>query len=157
MYINKEQKEKIKDLIKKVEDNSSVELLAVVSQRIESYSLINSFMSMINKKYKQKRADKYINNYFKKIQKENKDIEDIVLFFVCVEEKYVKIITSQNITNKIKNEYWQNIINNFIIKVKENNIDEGFIQAINSSKNILIEEFPYRSSKNELSNEVIEL
>jgi len=157
MYINKEQKEKIKDLIKEVEDNSSVELLAVVSKKIESYSLINSFLSMINKKYKQKQVDKYINNYFKKIQKENKDIEDIVLFFVCVDEKYVKIITSQNITNKIKNKYWQNIINNFIIKVKENNIDEGFIEAINSSKNILIEEFPYRSSKSELSNEVIEL
>jgi len=157
MYINKEQKKRIKDLIKEIESNSSVELLSVVSNKIESYSYINSFLSMISKKYNKKLADDYINRYFNNIQKENKDVKDIVLFFVCIEEKYVKILTSHNINKKIDNNFWQKIIDEFIIKVKENKIEDGFINAINSSKDILISEFPHKNNKNELPNEVIEI
>jgi len=157
MYMSTEQKNKIKDLIKEIESNSSVELLAVISNKIEAYSYINSFISMISKKYNQKLADDYIDRYFNNIQKENKDVKNIVLFFVCIEEKYVKILTSHNINKKIDNNFWQKIIDEFIIKVKENKIEDGFINAINSSKDILIREFPNISNKNELLNDVIEL
>ena len=155
--LSKEKKLNIQKQIEELEKNSSAELLAVISQSIPSNSLPSFIMKLLPKKYRQKLANNFIENYYANIEQKNEDVKDIVLFFVCVDEKFVKIITSKNINNKIPNSFWQNIIDNFIKKVKQNKIEDGFIQAIKSSKDILLKEFPSTNNINELPNEVIEL
>jgi len=154
--LSKEKKLNIQKEIKELEKNSSAELLAVIAQSIPN-SLPSFILKLLPKKYRQKLANDFIENYYANIEQKNKDVKDIVLFFVCIDEKFVKIITSKNINNKIPNSFWQNIIDNFIKKVKENKIEDGFIQAIKSSKDILLKEFPSTNDINELPNEVIEI
>jgi len=157
MYINKEQKEKIQNKIKEVESKSSAEILAVISNSAKGYFLPKFIVNILPKKYKQNIANKYINNYFYNIQKQHKDVKNIVLFFVCLDEQYVKIITSKNISNKITNSYWQDIINNFIVDIKRSNLDEGFLKAMNSCKDILIEKFPNINDENKIKNDIVQL
>jgi putative membrane protein len=154
--LSKEKKLNIQKEIKELEKNSSAELLAVIAQSIPNF-LPSFILKLLPKKYRQKLANDFIENYYANIEQKNKDVKDIVLFFVCIDEKFVKIITSKNINNKIPNSFWQNIIDNFIKKVKENKIEDGFIQAIKSSKDILLKEFPSTNDINELPNEVIEI
>ncbi len=155
--LSKEKKLNIQKQIEELEKNSSAELLAVIAQSIPSNSLPSFILKLLLKKYRQKLANNFIKNYYANIEQKNEDVKDIVLFFVCVDEKFVKIITSKNINNKIPNSFWQNIIDNFIKKVKQNKIEDGFIQAIKESKDILLKEFPSTNNINELPNEVIEL
>jgi len=155
--LSKEKKLNIQKQIEELEKNSSAELLAVISKSLPSNSLPSFIMKLLPKKYRQKLANNFIENYYANIEQKNKDVKDIVLFFVCVDEKFVKIITSENINNKIPNSFWQNIIDNFIKKVKDNKIEDGFIQAIKESKDILLKEFPAINNINKLPNEVIEI
>jgi len=157
MYINKEQKIKIQNKIKEVESKSSAEILAVISNSAKGYFLPKFIINILPKKYKQNMANKYINNYFYNIKKAHKNVQNIVLFFVCLDEKYVKIISTENISKKVPNTYWQDIINKFIEDVKEDKLDDGFVNAIDSCKTILIEKFPNINDENKINNEVVEL
>ena len=80
------------------------------------------------------------------------------MFFVSLDEKYVKIMTDKEISEKIPNEFWQQLIFEFTEDVKREDFVNGYIKAIKTSKAILIKHFPIKNNdENELSDEVIEL
>lgn len=81
-----------------------------------------------------------------------------VMFFVSVNERYVKIVPDKEISKKIEDLYWENIVKNFLYHVNNGDFAKGYIKAIEECKDILIEKFPITNDdKNELSDEVIEL
>ncbi|AXX93669.1 hypothetical protein CPU12_08270 [Malaciobacter molluscorum LMG 25693] len=127
-----------------------------------SYLLIYRFENItllfLSKKYKQEKASNKAKREFNFLGINNTKTKQGIMFYVSIDEKYVKIITDEQIQKKIPNEYWQDIINTFIIDIKNNQFSKGYLNAIKSSSNRLITDFPIQKNDiNELSNEVIEL
>ena len=48
------------------------------------------------------------------------------MFFISFEEKYIEIITDDEISKNIPNSHWQNIIDEFVISIKENQLLNGY-------------------------------
>jgi len=81
-----------------------------------------------------------------------------LLLFVSVAERYVEIMADQGINDAVPENAWHDIVQQFLEKVKQDQITEGFIGAINASGNLLHEHFPIQpNDKNELPNHLVEL
>lgn len=81
-----------------------------------------------------------------------------VMIFVSLYEKYVEIIADSAVSAKIDNTLWQNTIDTFLENVKNNQFEEGYIQAIHEIGTLLAEHFPIeKNDKNELPDRLIEL
>ena len=81
-----------------------------------------------------------------------------VMIFVSLYEKYVEIIADSAVSAKIDNALWQNTIDTFLENVKNNQFEEGYVQAINEIGTILAEHFPIeKNDKNELPDKLIEV
>jgi len=118
----------------------------------------NLILSILPKFYKREKASANAQEQFLNLGLNRTKTNQAIMFFVSLDEKHVEIITDKTISEKIKDEYWQRIVNEFIIDVKSNNLSNGYLKAIKSCNQILIKEFPIQSDdKNELSNDVIEL
>lgn len=100
----------------------------------------NYFIKFIPKFYKNQIASKYVQNHFYNLTL-NKT-KKIIVFFISLDEKYVEIIVDEEISNVIPNSHWQNIIDEFVIKIKENKLNDGYEDAILSCNSILMEKFP---------------
>ncbi|RXK08253.1 hypothetical protein CRV07_00135 [Halarcobacter ebronensis] len=203
VMLTKKEKKQISQKIKKVEDRSSAELVAVIARSSSSYlfyiitfslfiaiiatiiampfnpnaiklfqieflSFFASFfllsrfktpiLYLLPKEYKYKIASKKAHEEFIKLGLDRTETKEAIMFFVSVEEKFVQIITDKNIKEKIEDNYWQNIVDEFILDVKNRDFSKGYMKAIDSCSKLLIKEFPIqKDDKNELSNEVIEL
>lgn len=118
----------------------------------------NFVLSLLPKSYKKQKASKNANEQFLNLGLNKTKTNQGIMFFVSIDEKYVEIIVDDTISKKISNNYWQNIINEFIEDVKNNQLSLGYLKAINSCSEILIKEFPIqKDDENELPNSVIEL
>lgn len=79
-----------------------------------------------------------------------------LMLFVSEEEKYVEIITDIAIAKKIDDSLWQEIIQNFILRVKEAKIAQGYLESIQSAGILLEAHFPYdKTQEDELPNHLI--
>ena len=108
--------------------------------------------------YKKSMASKYANTQFANLKLNRTKTKHALMFFVSIDEKYVEIITDENISTKVSNNYWQEIVDEFIKDVKNNDLSSGYLKAINTCSTYLIKEFPIKDDdENELPNEVIEL
>ena len=108
--------------------------------------------------YKRNMASEYAQKQFINLRLNKTKTKHALMFFVSIDEKYVEIITDENISSKISNEFWQKIVDEFIQDVKNDNLSGGYLKAINSCSTYLIKEFPIKDDdENELPNEVIEL
>lgn len=126
------------------------------------YFLFNKFnktlLSFLPKQYKYQKAQEYAIHQFTSLGLNSTKTKQVIMFFVSLDEKYVKIVTDSAISSKIDNSYWQNIVDEFIKDVKRNEFANGYIKAIKACNEILIKEFPIKNDDiNELPNEVIEL
>jgi putative membrane protein len=118
----------------------------------------NLILSLLPKFYKRDKASTNAQEQFLNLGLNRTKTNQAIMFFVSLDEKHVEIITDKTISKKIKDEYWQIIVDEFILDVKKNNLSKGYLKAINSCSQILIKEFPIQANdKNELSNDVIEL
>lgn len=127
-----------------------------------SYFVFTKFSSfllrVLPKAYKYNKSSIYANKQFSNLGLQTTKTKQAIMFFVSIDEKFVEIITDAKIKEKIKDTYWQTIVDKFIIDVKNNQLKEGYLEAIKSCNKILIENFPIQENdENELSNEVIEL
>lgn len=108
--------------------------------------------------YKKKTASEYANKQFYNLGLNRTKTHQAIMFFVSLDEKYVEIISDKTISEKIDNDFWQDIIDEFVKDVKAKKLSKGYLKAIDSCSEILIKEFPIQDDDvNELSNEVIEL
>jgi putative membrane protein len=78
-----------------------------------------------------------------------------VLFFVSMKEKYVEIIVDSGISEKIDNEFLENVVHHFTQKVKKGDFAEGYLDAIEMCSNKLIDTFPSTDPHDVLPNELI--
>jgi len=84
-----------------------------------------------------------------------------VLFFVSEAERYVEIMTDHAIEQQIvgpESAQWQQIVENFVDRVKNDQVYLGYDEAITACGALLIEHFPATSQNdNELPDHLIEL
>jgi putative membrane protein len=108
--------------------------------------------------YKRKKASQNAQEQFSNLGLNRTKTNQGIMFFVSLDEKYVEIITDRVISEKIKDDYWKKIVDEFIKDVKKKDLSLGYLKAITSCSEILIKEFPIQDNdENELSNDVIEL
>lgn len=129
---------------------------------ITLYFIFNRFdtllISLLPKAYRYEKASQKAKQEFVKLGLHDTKTKKAIMFYVSKKEKYVEIISDSAIKEKIDDKYWQKIIDEFIQDVKNHELANGYLKAINSCSNILIENFPIEEDdENELSNEVIEL
>jgi putative membrane protein len=118
----------------------------------------NIIMLLLPKSYKYNIAKEYANKQFFNLGLNRTKTNQALMFFVSLDEKYVEIIADETISSKISNDYFQEIINTFIIDVKNDQVSNGYLKAIQACSEKLIQEFPIqKDDKNELANDVIEL
>ena len=81
-----------------------------------------------------------------------------VLLFVSVAEHYVEILADKGINDKVKQDAWDDIVADFIKRVKAKQVAEGFLSAINACGKLLAESFPRPEGDiDELPNRLIEI
>jgi putative membrane protein len=81
-----------------------------------------------------------------------------VLIFVSVLEHHVEIIADSGINEKIAPGEWQDIVDDFIARVREDRFAEGFLAAIERCGKLLEAHFPHDPSEtDELPNHLIEI
>ncbi len=119
----------------------------------------NSFIfKLLSKKYKYKKASQNAQRQFFNLGLHKTKTKQALMFFVSFDEKYVQIVTDEEISKKIKDDYWQNIVDEFICDIKKEELVKAYLKAIKACNSILIEKFPIKDDdEDELSNEVIEL
>ncbi|APW66855.1 MULTISPECIES: TPM domain-containing protein [Arcobacteraceae] len=118
----------------------------------------NIILFLLPSFYKKNIASKYANTQFENLRLNRTKTKQALMFFVSIDEKYVEIITDEKISEKISNDYWQVIVDEFIKDVKNNELSKGYLKAIDSCSTYLIKEFPIKDDdENELPNDVIEL
>ncbi len=81
-----------------------------------------------------------------------------VLLFVSVAERYVEIIADKGINDIVNPNAWDDIVFDFIKRVKAKDIPEGFLSAISACGKLLAESFPRpEGDVDELPNRLIEI
>lgn len=81
-----------------------------------------------------------------------------VLLFVSLDEKYAEIIADSGISQKVNNERWQVIVDNFIALVKQKKTAEAYMVTINACGELLNQYFPStQKNANELPDHLIEI
>lgn len=105
----------------------------------------NLFIKVLPKNYKNQIASKNAQNQFYNLKQNTK--KQNIMFFISFEEKYIEIITDDEISKNIPNSHWQNIIDEFVISIKENQLLSGYEKAILACNSILIEKFSSNESE----------
>lgn len=118
----------------------------------------NLTLKLLPLSYKHQKASLKANKQFYNLGLNKTKTKQAIMFFVSLDEKYVEIITDTEISKKIPNEFWEQLVYEFTLDIKKDDFFSGYIKAIKTSKAILIQHFPIQDDdENELSNEVIEL
>ncbi len=115
-------------------------------------------LTILPQSYKYQKASLYAIEQFNNLGLNRTKTKQAIMFFVSLDEKYVKIITDSEISKKIPDEFWHQLVHEFISDVKKEDFLNGYLKALKTSKAILTQHFPIQENDiNELSNEVIEL
>ena len=65
-----------------------------------------------------------------------------VLIFVSVAEHYVEILVDDGIAQHIDNTQWQQIIDDFVVRVRNKEVEQGFLECVERTSAILTDAFP---------------
>ncbi len=116
-----------------------IELMSFVGIYLFFTRFRNIFIKIVPKRYKNQLASRNAQNQFYNLKLNTK--KQNIMFFISFEEKYIEIITDDEISKNIPNSHWQNIIDEFTISIKENQLLNGYKKAISACNAILIEKF----------------
>jgi len=78
-----------------------------------------------------------------------------VLIFVSEFERYVEIVVDRGISQRVSDEVWQKLIDDFVVQVKAGQSLQGFLNCINACSALLTEHVPATDQKNELPNRLV--
>jgi putative membrane protein len=135
-----------------------IQLLSFIGFYLFFEKFDNLILNLLPKSYKREKASLNAHEQFSNLGLNRTKTNQAIMFFVSLDEKYVEIITDKTIYEKIKDDYWQTIVDEFVKDVKNNNLSNGYLKAMDSCSEILIKEFPItKDDENELANNVIEL
>ena len=114
--------------------------------------------ALVPKSIKRLRASRVAREQFFLQGLQNTEGRTGILLFVSVAEHYVEVIADKGINDKVPEGTWDNVVSDFVVKVKQKQHTQGFVAAIEDCGNILAEHFPAQAgNKNELPNHLIEL
>lgn len=134
------------------------QLLVFVGINLLFEKFDNLILKILPQNYKYRKASLYAKEQFDNLRLNRTKSKQAIMFFVSLDERYVKIITDSEISKEIPNEFWQQLVFEFAENVKREDFLNGYLKALRTSKAILIKHFPIQDNDvNELSNEVIEL
>ena len=134
------------------------QLLVFVGINLLFEKFDNLILKILPQSYKYRKASSYAKEQFNNLGLNRTKSKQAIMFFVSLDERYVKVITDNKISQEIPNEFWQQLVFEFAEDVKREDFLNGYLKALRTSKAILIKHFPIQSNdENELSNEVIEL
>jgi putative membrane protein len=135
-----------------------IQLLSFIGINIFLEKFDNLLLFLLPKSYKRYKASQNAHEQFHNLGLNRTKTRQGIMFFVSFDEKYVEIISDTTVSSKIKDDYWQEIIDEFVKDVKKKELSNGYLKAIDSCSEILIKEFPIQEDdENELPNDVIEL
>lgn len=78
-----------------------------------------------------------------------------VLIFISLREKRVELLADTGINALVKQDAWNDVVTDLVLKIKENNLVEGLELAVDACGDILVEHFPIEpDDENELSDDV---
>lgn len=81
-----------------------------------------------------------------------------VLIFVSVAERYVEILADQGINERVGQHEWDDIVAEFVARVKRREIEAGFVGAVEACGTLLAQHFPKpEGNPNELPDHLVEL
>lgn len=81
-----------------------------------------------------------------------------VMLFVSLDERYVELVADKGISDKVKPEDWNKIVDDFIADVKSGKVHDGYIKAVRACQDILKTHFPdVPEDVNELADGLVEL
>ncbi len=78
-----------------------------------------------------------------------------VLIFVSELERYVEILVDRGVSSALPNDVWEVIVNDFVAEVGKGNVYRGFDGCLAAVDDVLAEQFPISSEKNELPNHLV--
>ncbi|MBB3060263.1 TPM domain-containing protein [Microbulbifer rhizosphaerae] len=78
-----------------------------------------------------------------------------LLIFVAEAEHYVEILADRGLAERITNESWSEIVENFIREIKRGKTGEAFVHCVEKCGELLQETTPVSEIKNELPNHLI--
>jgi len=113
---------------------------------------------IIPKTIKRKRCNDFALYQFNKLGVNTKSSHKAVLVFICLRERFIRVVADKKIDDIVPNDTWQKIISGFITHAKDDKIAIGILQVVDECGNILIKNFPKDGEiTEELSNDVIEI
>lgn len=81
-----------------------------------------------------------------------------VLLFVSLAERYVEIVADRGIHQKIGETHWQSIVDNFVQRVRNRQVVDGFVEAITVCGEAMSTHYPRSADDtNELPDGLIEI
>jgi len=81
-----------------------------------------------------------------------------VMLFVSVAERYVEVIADKGINDVVQAGAWDWVVAEFVGKVKEGKVADGFVSAVHACGEHLVQHFPVQEGdRNELPNHLIEI
>ncbi len=123
-----------------------------------SVSFESQLLSLLPSFIKNRQASRYAKKIFNQLVATKTKSRVGMMFFVSTDERYVEILVDSGIEEKIEQKYWEDIVANFLKKVKQGKIADGYVQAIEECSGVLVEHFPVKTDDiNELPDEVIEI
>lgn len=115
-------------------------------------------LALIPRAVKHRRASRLASEQFIRQGLHQTQARNGLLLFVAVAERYVEVIADQGINDRVPKDTWSNLVSEFVNRVKQQKIAEGFLVAIEQSGKVLQEQFPVEPvDKNELPNHLVEL
>jgi putative membrane protein len=113
-------------------------------------------MVLVPASIKRKRSTNRANAKFVELLQQNSQQNGLVMLYVSEAEKYVQILTDATIAQKVDNGQWSESVENFIARVKEGNIAQGYLETIAKTSELLIELFPKtKEDRDTLPNHLI--
>lgn len=104
---------------------------------------------------KKSRADMMAKHMFLEQGLHHTKGETGILIFVSEAEHYVEILVDRGISEKVDDQTWQKIVNEFTAQVKAGAVMEGFEACIASVAEVVSEVVPATEEKNELPDRLV--
>ena len=113
---------------------------------------------LIPKRVKQLRAHRLAQEQFFLQNLHHTDERTGVLLFVSITEHYVEIIADKGINDVVPAGVWDEVVTDFIFRVRAGEVTTGFLQAVKACGDVLAEHFPAADkNRNELPDHLVEI
>jgi putative membrane protein len=115
-------------------------------------------MLLVPRSVKHRRASRLARQLFHDLGLSSTRERTGVLLFVSAAERYVEIIADRGIQQHVDNALWERIVADFVRRVREGKVADGFVEAIEACTKVMAEHHPWQPDDvNELPNRLIEI